>query len=84
MARTSRKNAEAVVKTQSAPKTEYSAALYARISVENERKGKLIPSGTKFNFFVISQGKILISVFMMCIVMMMSLVLISSGRSFPA
>lgn len=38
MARTSRKNAEAVVKTQSAPKTEYSAALYARISVENERK----------------------------------------------
>ena len=38
MARTSRKNAGAVVKTQTAPKTEYSAALYARISVENERK----------------------------------------------
>ena len=38
MARTSRKNAGAVVKTQSSPETEYSAALYARISVENERK----------------------------------------------
>ena len=38
MARTSRKNAGAVGKTQSAPKTAYSAALYARISVENERK----------------------------------------------
>ncbi len=47
-------------------------------------KGKLIPSGTKFSFFVISQVKIRISVFLMCIVMMMSPVLISSGRSFPA
>lgn len=38
MARTSRKNIVAPVKSPPTPKTEYSAALYARISVEDERK----------------------------------------------
>lgn len=38
MARTSRKNIVAPVKSPPTPKSEYSAALYARISVEDERK----------------------------------------------
>ena len=38
MARTSRKNKVAPVKSPPTPKSEYSAALYARISVEDERK----------------------------------------------
>lgn len=38
MARTSKKNIVAPVKSPPTPKTEYSAALYARISVEDERK----------------------------------------------
>ena len=38
MARTSRKNIAPPVKSPPTPKSEYSAALYARISVEDERK----------------------------------------------
>ena len=69
MARTSRKNIVAPVKSPPTPKSEYSAALYARISVEDERK---------------REARIRISAYLMCIAMTMYPGRIFNGRSFPA
>lgn len=84
MARTSRKNIVAPVKSPPTPKTEYSAALYARISVEDERKREADTIGNQIQLLRDFAARIRISAYLMCIAMTMYPGRIFNGRSFPA
>ena len=82
MARTSRKNKVAPVKSPPTPKSEYSAALYARISVEDERKREADTIGNQIQLLRDFAGEDPdISVFD---AMTMYPGRIFNGRSFPA